>query len=763
MATLEPPISGRPGAETSRGIGSIPRRRLVLDRWNRGLIAAGGQGVIALILAMFVFLVIEAFPLVRGAEVKPADDASLSAAPSAVWVDPYRTHVASVSSDGTLQVVRLADGATVLERSLLPEVPLGVEGTGANRSAALEAAPATVERVSPARPETPLLVSTSDGRLLVAELVFAPSFVDNRRVVTPALGEIRIFVLDPGGRPLLAAAARSSDGTTTVVGQRASGELVMQRIAVEENLFTGERTETLERSSLGSAIVATQLVIDPSQRSLYAGTAAGEVAWWDLGEGGEPAEILSDLGSPVTAMALLKGGRTLVVGRQDGSIANLFRIRRALSENLTRVRTLGPLASAVTHLAPSGRDRSFLAVGEGGEAALFFATSERLLWSGRSPVASPSAVSLSPKGDVAVFGGEGRITSLVVDAPHPEVSWRTYFGRLWYEGAEKAEAIWQSTGGSDDFESKLGLLPLIFGTLKGTLYSLFLAVPIAILGAMYTSQFVHPRLQRVLKPTVEMMASLPSVVLGLVAGLWLAPKLESHFPALVVALVLTPPLLIVSGALWAAAPAAFRARFTTGSEVIWFAVALLVGWAGIFEAGPWFEKLLFAGDYQAWFYETLGLRYDQRNAAVVGIAMGFAVIPIIFSIAEDAFSSVPQNLAAGSLALGANRWETVTQVVLPTASPAIFSAVMVGLGRAVGETMIVLMATGNTPIMDWSPFNGFRTLSANIAVEIPEAPHGGTLYRTLFLTALLLFAFTFVINTVAELVRVRLRKKFGQL
>ena len=113
--------------------------------------------------------------------------------------------------------------------------------------------------------------------------------------------------------------------------------------------------------------------------------------------------------------------------------------------------------------------------------------------------------------------------------------------------------------------------------------------------------------------------------------------------------------------------------------------------------------------------------------------MGFAVIPIIFTIAEDAFSSVPQHLTAASLALGASRWQTATRVVLPTASPGIFSAVMVGFGRAVGETMIVLMATGNTPVMDWSPFNGFRTLSANIAVEIPEAPYGGTLYRMLFL------------------------------
>jgi len=124
---------------------------------------------------------------------------------------------------------------------------------------------------------------------------------------------------------------------------------------------------------------------------------------------------------------------------------------------------------------------------------------------------------------------------------------------------------------------------------------------------------------------------------------------------------------------------------------------------------------------------------------------------------------VPPNLVAGSLALGADRWQTVTRVVLPTASPGIFSAIMIGFGRAVGETMIVLMATGNTPIMDWNPFNGFRTLSANIAVEIPEAPHGSTLYRTLFLAGLLLFVVTFVINTVAELVRQRLRERYSQL
>ncbi len=158
--------------------------------------------------------------------------------------------------------------------------------------------------------------------------------------------------------------------------------------------------------------------------------------------------------------------------------------------------------------------------------------------------------------------------------------------------------------------------------------------------------------------------------------------------------------------------------------------------------------------------DRLGLHYDQRNAVVVGIVMGFAIIPIIYSIAEEALSNVPRNLVAGSLALGATRWQTVWRLVLLAASPGIFSAMMIGFGRAVGETMIVLMATGNTPIVDWSWANGFRTLSANIAVEIPEAPHGSALYRILFLAALLLFLFTFAINTVAEVVRQRLRQRY---
>jgi phosphate transport system permease protein len=200
-----------------------------------------------------------------------------------------------------------------------------------------------------------------------------------------------------------------------------------------------------------------------------------------------------------------------------------------------------------------------------------------------------------------------------------------------------------------------------------------------------------------------------------------------------------------------------------GTEVSLLVPIVVFGAWLSFQLGGTVEHYLLSGDYRTWLHSALGLTYDQRNSLVVGIAMGFAVIPIIFTIAEDSLSNVPQHLVAGSLALGATRWQTALRVVLPTASPGIFSAIMIGFGRAVGETMIVLMATGNTPIMNWNMFSGFRALSANIAVELPEAPVGGTLFRVLFLAALLLYVMTFIVNTAAELVRLRLRRKYRYL
>jgi len=246
--------------------------------------------------------------------------------------------------------------------------------------------------------------------------------------------------------------------------------------------------------------------------------------------------------------------------------------------------------------------------------------------------------------------------------------------------------------------------------------------------------------------------------------LWLAPQFGDWIVAVFASLLTIPATFVAFMLLWQLVRRLdWAKRVETGYEFL--VVSIFVIAPGVVlacvVADP-LEAVLFGGDFRQWLADALDTPYEQLNSIVVAFGLGFAVIPIIFSISEDALSSIPHSLSAASLAMGASRWQTAWRVVLPSASPAIFAAVMIGFGRAVGETMIVFMATGNTPILDWSPLNGFRTLSANIAVEISEAPQDGTLYRILFLCAVLLFLLTFVLNTAAELVRQHLRKKFGQ-
>jgi phosphate transport system permease protein len=356
----------------------------------------------------------------------------------------------------------------------------------------------------------------------------------------------------------------------------------------------------------------------------------------------------------------------------------------------------------------------------------------------------------------------GQATLVAIDNEHPEVSWHSLWQEVWYESRDKPEFIWQSSSASNDFEPKFSLSPLIFGTIKAAFYAMLVAVPLAIMGAIYTAYFMSPKMRTLVKPTIEIMEALPTVILGFLAGLWLAPIVEGNLPGVFSILVMLPIMTILTAYLWTKLPAAWRESIPDGWEAaILVPVVVFIGVVSML-VSPTLELWLFNGDMPRWLDE-MGIGFDQRNSLVVGLVMGFAVIPTIFSITEDAIFGVPKHLTIGSLALGATPWQTLTRVVLLTASPGIFSAVMIGLGRAVGETMIVLMATGNTPIMDFNIFEGFRALSANIAVEMPEAEVASTHYRVLFLAALVLFMTTFIFNTVAEVVRQRLRVKYSSL
>ena len=765
-----------------------PRSRLLADQVAKWVVSAGGLAIIVSILGILFFILAEVWPLTTRPRVERGPEYALPGAPlGALLADEHRSHAAALAADGELRILRLRDRQVVASRNVVPEAlpaagTAGTAGTPVGSPPPAQTAPATPAGPAGAdvltrmkvRPEGKLLTAaTRDGRVLIVPVSFGVTFEGEDRKVTPEIGETVVLTLDPAGRPLGDFSAQiDEEGNATAAAELADGTIAIVERTVEENMLSGETSESVDRHVTESPYDVTAMVLTEDRKNLFAGTAGGELVWWplDVSEQGETGEVgaprtVSAGRSAVTALTLLIGSRSLVVGQDNGALSVWFPVREGEeSFRLTRIRDFPAHAGAIRSLAASPRDKGFLAVDDKGTLGLYHSTSHRTLWRGRAPLAQAAAsLTYAPKADGVYLAAGNRLAELDLFNPHPEVNFKALFGRVWYEGYERPEYVWQSSSGSDDFEPKLSLTPLLVGTLKGTFYSLLLAIPLGILGAMYTSQFMHPTYKRYLKPMIEIMASLPSVVLGFLAGLWLAPRIEGAVPALALMVAVLPLCVLAGGYAWRALPRGLRGRFPFGIEALLFVFVLAFGIWVCFLLSPTFERLAFGGNFQSWLLQATGLGYDQRNAVVVGLAMGFAVIPIIFAIAEDAFSNVPRNLVAGSLALGADRWQTVTRVVLPTASPGIFSAVMIGFGRAVGETMIVLMATGNTPIMEWNPFNGFRTLSANIAVEIPEAPHGGTLYRALFLAALLLFLITFLINTAAEVVRQRLRERYSQL
>jgi phosphate transport system permease protein len=264
------------------------------------------------------------------------------------------------------------------------------------------------------------------------------------------------------------------------------------------------------------------------------------------------------------------------------------------------------------------------------------------------------------------------------DASVNSTQWRYLLRPHQWSGYDSPRYIWQPVSTIP----KYNIIPLIIGSLKITVVALIFAVPFALAAAIYVSQLARPRVRELAKPIIELLAGIPSVVLG-------------FFALIVMATVL---------------------QHISGSQ-------------------------------------------SRLNALCAGIALGFSVIPVVFSIAEDALTSVPRSYVQAALALGASKWKAASQVVLPAAMPGVFAAVALGFGRAIGETMIVLMASGNASIVSWHIFDSTRTITATIAAELGEVVFGGAHYRILFLIGVLLFAVTFLTNMVADVVLNGLKAK----
>jgi phosphate transport system permease protein len=731
------------------------RSRLFKDRFAKWGISAGGVMVLIALLLIFFYLLYVVQPIFESAKVEKRNSFNVANAEQIVGLGvEEQTEVAFLlSQQGKVDFYSVQDGSFGKKlKTLSAELP-------SDASSFANSAPF----------QGHYAFGLENGSVVLVAPKFLVTFPNNERKLTPRLdyplGKMALEV-DEQGAAIKRFAFSHYEDKTAVVALTEDKRVLFSSFVAEENMFTGEVEWVVERTELNIEGRVDELLMSPDTTRTFV-RSANQIYVYDTRYPSEVEQIqllsANEESANLVSAQLLAGANSLMLANDNGEVSQWFEVNTDSGREYQKIRSFETTKQSKLNIFTEFYRRTFFTTSSNGELGVYYTTSEAKLWQGKVSDGEIKNFAIAPRSNAALILADNQLTVLEIHNEHPEVTWSALWQEVWYEGYPEPGYIWQSTSASDDFESKFSLVPISFGTLKAALYAMLFAVPIALSAAIYTAYFMSSELRKVVKPTVEIMEALPTVILGFLAGLWLAPLIEEHLPAIVGLLILLPLGVLATALGWTKLPASIRHKIPEGSHsILLIPVVLFIGWVS-FAMSETVELWMFDGNVRQYLTNELGMTFDQRNSLVVGIAMGFAVIPTIFSIAEDAVFSVPKHLSNGSLALGATQWQTLVRVVLLTASPGIFSAVMMGLGRAVGETMIVLMATGNTPIMDWSIFQGMRTLAANIAVEMPESEVGSSHYRILFLAAFVLFIFTFIFNTVAEFVRQQLREKYSSM
>lgn len=846
------------------------------------MITVGGIGTIIVVLLVVLVLLANVLPLFRKSQIQLASDISIKNPISstegsilAFGSDEYSELVWLVRPDQSLDVYSLATGEH-LQRATPSKVDQNSKTVRA-----------TVARVDDQ--QSSVLLGLEDGSIRVVlctvDVSFASKSELDRELAEaidakgglPVLQDQTVYRATSEGLirkvtftgaqyiepiPVHSSAVENidwvykSDGSLMASSQRgawsssAADELAMGQFERQSGGLGSKPKQNVQiwKTKLDAQSSIRGMMISGLWDSIQSVDQTGRISRWTSDENGtlkreESYKTLTAQLSALSASEPLLGRSTFLLGNQSGQIEAVALTTSETGRELRTIHKLSCSNASIRSIASSPTQRLVAVADMVGGLSILHVTSERLIAKLDSAELKPDEqLRFSKSGRELLLCGESGVRRLELDSEYPEASFESFFKPIWYEGYQQPNYVWQSSTGSSEGEPKFSLIPLVFGTLKATFYSMLIAAPIAILAAIFGSEFLSPSWRGRFKPLIELMASVPSVVLGFIGAMVLAPIMRDSLFWILCSVALTVFLFLFAAHLWILIPsersiplrkyrlpllflippaAILLSGLVSGSIERWIFGSTMQTWLSAPEMSSWpgwfllmilpsilvvlwlfssplsasldglSERLglqgralwltilfcvacvcvLFLSCAIAWLLSGLefdsrrGLlgAYQERNALLVGGILGFAIIPLIYTLADDALQSVPQHLRSASLGCGATVWQTTIRVVVPTAMSGLFSALMIGFGRAIGETMVVLMAAGNTPLIDWNPFNGYRTLSATLATELPEAARGSTHYHTLFLAALLLFLFTLVANTLAEWVRMRFRKRAYQL
>lgn len=732
----------------------LRRTRLLRDILARVGVSLAGFAVIGSLALIIVYMFYQAAPAFQAPAVTVAAQsvAEVGEPSRLALLQPRQsTRALSINAAGDLDLVDPVSAKKIQQFSLVPD------------AAALTSA--TVSATTGSW----LATAFADGHIQLFQVI--PSFIlQPGAAPVKALFPSKGYLLDLQGAAIDALAVRATGNQLFSVVITADHRLLLAAfdlVKQPDESFIVSASQVIPLPALESEALPHKLHLSRNGDYVVVADNLGYLNLVDLRNWQVPQQAtrVRATSTSINALQGLPGDVSIITGDALGQLLQWFVVTTPEGEmTLQPVREFQAMPGGVTSIAAESARRGFLVADNKGYLGIYYVSSvAALLQKKIAAQGEISQISMSADNQRALLTTEaGELIGLQIRNTHPDVSLSSLWQKTHHEGRAAPDYVWQATSTDDTYDAKMSLVPLTLGTLKAALYAMLFAIPLGVMAAIYTACFMHPRHRERVKPAIEMMEALPTVIIGFLAGIWFAPVIEQHLVLFFTLLIVIPTGFVLFGFAFSQLPAGLHERLSRGREALLLLIPLVLLSLFCVVVAPLIEQVFFAGDMRIWL-SAQGMDYQQRNALVIGVAMGFAIIPTVFTLSEEALFSVPRHLSQGSMALGATAWQTLYYVILPTASAGILSAIMLGFGRAVGETMIILMASSNSPLVNMNLFEGFRGLTSTLAVELPEAASGSSHFRVLFIAALVLLVLTFAVNTIAELIRQRIRKQYKNL